>query len=96
MIGTIESHSNAKIAKHGNRINLGTQYIHMPVAVENMAVRRAEPVVEVGRFVHNPAGAALAHMKVQHRRVNPEGSPVTVDGGCTVLADIPEVQATEQ
>jgi hypothetical protein len=96
MIGTTKSHSDAKLAKHGNRINLGTQFVHMPVAVENMAVRRAEPVVEVGPFVHNPAEAALGHMKVQYHRVKPEGSPVTVDGGCTVLADIPEVQVTEQ
>lgn len=96
MIGTTKSHSDAKLAKHGNRINLGTQFVHMPVVVENMAVRRAEPVVEVGPFVHNPAGAVLGHMKVQYRRVKPEDSPVTVDGDCTVLADIPEALVTAQ
>lgn len=68
----------------------------MPVAVEDIALRRAEPVVEVGRFVHNLAGAALGHMKVQYCRVKPEGSPVAVHVGCTVLADILEVQVTEQ
>lgn len=79
-------------AKHGNRINLGTQFVHMPVVVENMVVRRAELVVEVGPFVHNSAGAALDHMKARNRREKPVGSPVTVDGDCTVFADIPGAQ----
>lgn len=68
----------------------------MHVAAEDMALRRAETVVEVGLFVHNLAGAALGHMRVQYCRVKPEGSPVAVHGGYTVLADIPEVQVTEQ
>jgi hypothetical protein len=64
----------------------------MPVVVENMVVRRAELVVEVGPFVHNSAGAALDHMKARNRREKPVGSPVTVDGDCTVFADIPGAQ----